>query len=314
MEPAIFDGETNERNEMSDQVIYLKLPERTPAPLASTVSNVMIGRQYHVPHDGLGESLHGLCSAQDYCLQYGRIVPPRGDLCFVWDVDQELTEEEPELQAVEGDSITLNTTTDVLSSHFVYTHGGISEPQIIHQETTPQLTTTASFSFTIGTAFAAVRLGLISLVESQRFALLKNGERYTLLNTGDAGPVLYLPDPANNVEVPIPIMEITGGTQTTQHSHDIKLTQSIPAQLDGSDIETLTVLEQYTSYFMQRELPFMQHNIWTPVCAPITWGWSMRVAKHRDDDWCIVRKKLLMPTVGHDGMEMPVWEGNQLGK
>ncbi len=297
---------------MSDQVVYLKTPQHTPSVVTPITPSVIVGRQYQVNNDGLDETLHGICGGQDYTRHYGRMLSAMDNLCFVWDVDGELTSEEPVLCSAEGEAFTLTPTTKILTSHFVFSHSALCEPKIIHPETGPQLTTTANFDFVFNTTLQAVHLGLLSLVETQCFAQLKNGERFTLRESGEGNPVLYLTDSIGPHDVITSILEINGSADSLQHSHRITLTQPIPDQLEGSEVETLTVLEQYTTFFMQRELPFSQENIWTPLCPPVTWGWSMRVAKRHDGDWCIVRQKLLTPTVGHNGLEMPVWEGNQL--
>jgi len=299
---------------MTDQIVYLKPPKRTPAVVTSAAPDVIVGRQYQLGNDQVPEDLHGLCGGFDYDEHHGRLIPPSPMHCYLWDIDDELTSEELEFGSVEGEAISLTSTTNVISSRFVLSHGTLSEPQIIDQESLPKLTTTASFHFVFSTELQAVRLGLLSLVETQRFALLKNGERHNLLDSGEGQSRLYLSKDTPDNDVFTPILETGAGADSIQHLHDIRLTQAIPVRLADSEIETLTVLEQYTSYFMQRELPICQENIWTPVCAPISWGWSMRVAKRHDGDWCIVRQKLLMPTVGHNGLEMPEWEGNQLGR
>ena len=301
---------------MSDRIVYLKLAERKPAVVASAAPAITVGRRYQLHPDDSVEELHGICGGQDYCTQHGRILPlsagPEARHCYVWDVDEELTSEDLRLHSAEGEAAILTTTSNIITSQFVLTHGTLSEPQIIDQETTPQLTTTAGFDFVFSTQLPSVRLGVLSLVETQRFALLKNGERFPLLDSGEGQPILYLPDAGESKEVLTPILDTGAGMDSIRHKHTITLSQPIPALLAGSEIETLTVLEQYTSFFMQREIPFSQENIWTPVSAPIAWGWSMRVARRHDGDWCIVRQKLLMPTVGHNGLEMPAWEGNQL--
>lgn len=296
---------------MSERIVYLNLPEPPPAAVTAAPA-VIIGNHYQPGNAELPGDLHGLCGGIDYTTQYGRVLPPSLQCCYLWDIDEELRSTKIELKATETESISLADATNVITSRFVLSHAAISEPQIINQESTPQLTTTAGFDFIFSTSMQTVQLGVLNLVETQRFAMLKNGERNSILDSGDRGPVLYLADDMETEEVVMPILQAGAGTDTIQHRHDVSLSQIIPENLSGSEIETLTVLEQYTSFFMQRELPFCRENIWTPVCAPICWGWSMRVARRQDGDWCIVRQKLLMPTVGHNGLEMPVWQGNQL--
>lgn len=297
---------------MSERIVYLKVPERVPTAVTPAV---IVGKQYRLDNVVLPGELHGLCGGLDYTAQHGRVLPPSQERFYLWDVDDELSDAEFQLSSAATETIAITPATRFTTSRFVLSHGAISEPQIINQESTPQLTTTASFDFVFSTDMGSVQLGVLSLVESQRFAMLKNGERHTLRECGIDQPVLYLDDRIENCnEVITPILQSRAGVDAVQRSHHITLTQSIPECLADSPIDTLTVLEQYTSCFMQRELPFTQENIWTPVCAPITWGWSMRVTQRQDGDWCIVRQKLLMPTVGHNGLELPTWEGNQLGR
>jgi hypothetical protein len=303
---------------MSDRIVYLNLAQRKPAVVATAAPAIVVGRRYQLHPDDDVEELHGICGGQDFYTDHGRILPVSENTgtnhCYLWDVDEELISEELQLSAAGEEAVTLAATNNIITSQFVLSHGTLSEPHIIDQESTPQLTTTASFDFVFSTQLPQVRLGVLSLVETQRFALLKNGERYSLLDSGEEQALLYLTDANASKEVLTPILDTGAAEDAVRHNHTITLTQQIPPQLASSEIETLTVLEQYTSFFMQRELPFSQDNIWTPVSAPIAWGWSMRVTQRHDGDWCIVRQKLLMPTVGHNGLEMPAWEGNQLAR
>lgn len=62
-------------------------------------------------------------------------------------------------------------------------------------------------------------------------------------------------------------------------------------------------------------LPFATEGDFTGVhgiaAPPVTWGWSICVAKNGADEWAIVRRKLMLPTVGHEGLQLPHWH-NQL--
>jgi hypothetical protein len=297
---------------MTDRVVYLKPPERKPPAVATTAPAIVVGRPYQFAEEPIGET-HGLCGGLDYTTEHGRVIamsPARP--CFLWDVDEELTDEALTLRSLEEETIELTPLTKIHTSHFVISHATLTEPQILDQASRPQLTTSAHFQFVFDTTLPAVRLGVLHLVQTQCFALRKNGKQQVLRHCGEAQPVLYVTDQRSSDEVLLPILDSEVNAEPQQHDYAVSLTQAIPDMLEGTAVESLTVLEQYTTYFMQRELPFTQANIWTPVCAPVTWGWSMRVAKRQDDDWCIVRQKLLMPTVGHNGLELPVWEGNQL--
>jgi len=302
---------------MSDRIVYLKPPERNPSVKSVTGPAIVVGRQYRLDNDDVCEDMHGLCAGLDYNLHHGHVLPAstatQRHQYYLWDIDEELDTDKFSFSTTEGEAIALPPMANVLTSHFVISHCTLREPQIIDHESTPQLTATAGFEFVFSTQLPAVRLGMLSLVESQCFAQLKNGERHILRDNDNEQPRLYLPAAGNQYAVPCPILDAESGMAPSQDQLEIRLAWSLPQHLDGQETETLTVQEQYTSFFMQRELPFSQDNIWTPVCAPISWGWSMRVAKRSDGDWCIVRQKLLTPAVGHNGLVMPEWEGNIAG-
>lgn len=302
---------------MSDQVVYLNVPKRAPAACtAEARPTIVVGRKYQLANGKLAAGLHGLCAGLDYSASHGRVLPlstePAARDCYLWDADDELASANLSVLSTEGEAIAISPNTNAITGRFVLSHATLSEPLIEHQETKPQLTTTASFDLVFSANALPLRLGLLNLVQTHCFALLKNGQQHMLLDSGEDQSVLFIADPGNKHEVLSPVLDAAAGAETSQHQHKVRLTQRIPSQLNGAQVESMTVLEQYTSFFMQRELPFNQENIWTPVCAPISWGWSMRVAQRQDADWCILRQKLLMPNVGHNGLELPEWDGNHL--
>lgn len=302
---------------MSDRIVYLNPLGRNPAAEVVTGPAIVVGRRYRLDNDNVGEDMHGICAGLDYNIHHGHVLPapasPQQNQYYIWDIDEELDTDKVSFTTAEGESISLPAMANVLTSHFVISQCTLREPQIIDNEAAAKLTTTASFEFVFSTKLPAVRLGILSLIESQCFAQLKNGERHILRDNENEQARLYLPDAGTQDEIASPILDADNGMDPIQGKHEIRLAWPIPQHLDDQEIETLTVQEQYTSFFMQRELPFAQDNIWTPVCAPISWGWSMRVAQRSDGDWCIVRQKLLTPAVGHNGLVMPEWEGNIAG-
>jgi len=164
----------------------------------------------------------------------------------------------------QGETVTLASPNSIVTSHFDLSHSAISEPKIIHPESGPQLTTSVNFDFVFSTCLPAVQLGLLSLVETECFALLGNGECYSLRNSGEGCRVLYLADGGESDRIFTPLLEANQDAGSRQHNHRLSLIQDIPEQLEGSEVVTLTVLEHYTSYFMQRELPFNQKNYLDP--------------------------------------------------
>lgn len=158
----------------------------------------------------------------------------------------------------------------------------------------------------------AARLGEIRLVESQRFLTLNNGERITLLDTQTLGkPVLYLQDSEDTAVVRQQSpWQMVG--ESKAYSFNYRITQALPGQWHGNPVRDVTVLEQYTSFFMEKPLsdPF-EHSIWVPTHAAIDWGWSIRV-EQKPTGWAITRRKLMLPTVSNDPWQLPQWQSNTL--
>ena len=180
-------------------------------------------------------------------------------------------------------------------------------PELSDEEALTTLSLQPMFRLSYHTDAYAAQLGVIHLVQSQRFVTLADGERLELLEAEQ--PVLYL--------VAEQAIETLGPAQPPGRHQDyryrIDVRQAIPSRLNDVAVESVTVLEQYRSYFMQREAGQDEGQvIWIPALAPVTWGWSIRVGRRADQHWGILRRKLILPTVGHDGLEFPLWEDNHL--
>lgn len=166
------------------------------------------------------------------------------------------------------------------------------------------------FDVSYKTSAFAAQLGEIRLVNSQRFVTDQEGNRHDLLNTDEApGPVLYLQNAEDN-SIIRQCSDWQSFDTTAQYRFDYRISQPLSTHLLNVPVHSITVLEQYTSYFMQRPVTATpEQSVWVPAYGPITWGWSMRVEPERDD-WVITRRKLIPPVVGHDGWQMPEWQGN----
>lgn len=153
----------------------------------------------------------------------------------------------------------------------------------------------------------AAQLGEIRLVTASRFVTDEKGEQHRLLDTEPAGaPVLFREDGDDNSPV---LQRSDWQFQNTEKNYafDYCIAQPLKRTVQGRQVKTVTVLEQYTSYFMQRALTADPNNaIWVPACAPVLWGWSLRV-EPENDAWVITRRKLVPPVVGSDGLELPHW-------
>ena len=156
-------------------------------------------------------------------------------------------------------------------------------------------------------AFPA-QLGEIRLVSAKRFITDTDGNRHSLLDTETAGaPVLYLED-TNDRKVIRQFKDWQPLCSEQTYTFDYRISQMLKRQMQGVEVASITVLEHYSSYFMQRPMA-ATHTLWVPAYAPLEWGWSIRV-EPEDDDWLITRRKLILPVAGHDGWRMPQWHNN----
>jgi hypothetical protein len=166
------------------------------------------------------------------------------------------------------------------------------------------------FNVSFFTATHSAHLGEIRLVESERFYTLEDGSSITITDTQEVGgPVLYRQhrNDSRLIRQPTPLQ--LQGTER-EYFYGESVCQHIPDQIGGVAVSCVTGLEQYTSFCMQQVMSVPKPAIWVPVCAPISWGWSIRVGRRYDTEWDIVRRKLMLPTVGHEGWLMPTWNSN----
>jgi hypothetical protein len=300
---------------MTDQIVYLNVPKRRTPVTPEPSPAVYVGRQYKLAGAYLPADLHGICAGFLCSSSAGEVIPLQNNEadshCYLWDADSDLGASDASLVTSEGEHIVINAKTNMLANRFVLSNATLGQPEIQEQNRVHQLSVRAGFDFVYTADKLPARLGILSLVESTCFVMLKNGAKQSLLDTGEEQAVLFL-NQEDKHEVMTPIMDVARSDDSIQKSYEESITHIIPEQLDGIEIETMTVLEQYKTFFMQREQPFTRENIWTPVCAPISWGWSIRLVKRYDGDWSIARQKLLTPAVGHNGLEMPIWKGNHL--
>lgn len=174
------------------------------------------------------------------------------------------------------------------------------------------LAITPSFTLSYKTLAHAAQLGEIRLVAAHRFVTDVEGGQRSLLDTDAAdGPVLYLESPEDTAV----LRQITpwqSRNSQRDYCFDYRISQPLLPEWHGVPVSSVTVLEQYSSFFMQRAVSCNPDQaIWVPAYAPITWGWSLRVERE-NGDWVITRRKLVPPVVGHDGWQLPQWRGNTL--
>lgn len=170
------------------------------------------------------------------------------------------------------------------------------------------LSITPRFNIRYTTRSHAARLGEIRLVDAHRFITDENGTVHTLLDTREQPAVLYQEDPQEQMIVrqrtpwQLPTTECT-------YTFNERVIQLLQPLVLGVPVKSVTVLEQYTSYFMEQPLLADTGTLWVPAMAPVIWGWSIRVEPD-GDDWMITRRKLVPPIVGSDGLALPEWQGS----
>lgn len=239
------------------------------------------------------KDVNGVIGGYQISLNQGDVLPvsDSDDAYYIWDNDSPLHSPvfENEFQL---ESVTLN------------------RPSVERVGGAYYLVMQPEFQVSFSTATHSARLGEIRLVESERFFTLDNGESLTITDTQEMGaPVLYL---QHRDDTAVVRQETDLQLQGTDREYFFgeSVSQKIPDYINNVAVTSVTVLERFTSYFMQQVLSTPDQSIWVPVCAPISWGWSIRVGRRFDQEWDILRRKLMLPTVGHDGWEMPSWRSN----
>lgn len=199
------------------------------------------------------------------------------------------------------------TTPSLQANHLQLNNGFTQGPEMWTDELASQLQMQMEFALQLSTHACDAQLGVIHLVQTQRHINLQNGEQIALIECEE--PVLYLDE--NNEQLGIEVIaDLQPFHLQRDYQYGLQLQQIIPDHIDDKPVETVTVLEQYQSYFMQRPCVTGQSTIWTPLLPPVSWGWSIRVGRRADGPWTIVRRKLILPSVGQDGLQLPLWQGN----
>lgn len=280
-----------------------------------SLPELQVGRRMEIIGGDLAAlaNLHGLVGHYRVGLDAAGIEPVSTSAatagCFVWDADTHFPAAGWQVLQ-DGNGVAANACR-VKDNACVMTGMSLSGPDLVEVAGETRLILSPRFDLEFTTDAYAACLGVVHLVTSTRFITLANGRKIPLIDTGeDEGPVLYLEDERDKQAVK-PVAEYQASGLNETHTYSTEIRQVIPERVAGETVETVTVLEQYTSYFMQRQIADDEADvIWTPVCAPVGWGWSIRVGRRTDGPWGIVRRKVMLPIAGHDGLELPVWEKN----
>jgi hypothetical protein len=291
---------------MSENVIPLRPAPAAPVPEKPRQTLLRAGRYYRFQSDAEGASHlpSGLVGGYRFDAQSARIEPAMHNggaaLAYPYDADSSTVTRHWRVSGEDGPGYSLEANRLSLEST------ELQGPELVGEGALTYLRMRPVFHLGYYSDAYAAQLGVIHLVQSQRFMMMSGGERIELLEAET--PVLYL----QSEEAIALLSDGQPQGQRQNYEYSLGIQQAILAQQNGVTVESVTVLEQYHSYFMQRECTDDAGAvIWTPALAPITWGWSIRVGRRSDQEWGILRRKLILPTVGHDGLEFPVWEANQ---
>ena len=300
-----------------EYIHYLYTPKKTiTKPHLPTLD---IGKRYHLqnlPSSG-DQTIHGLIGDYRFDTLSSKIIPPQTSAndetgVYIWDTNCDLEALIAGIRSEEDLSPQALSTFRLQNNRFELNQVTLIGPEIVTNEGNAELNLSPYFGLTFTSDGFAAQLGLLHLVQAQRFLTLENGDRVVLLNSGNEDePVLYLENPTQTQA-----MAWTSFAQNLGESQSYaicnRVSQAIPAEVDGVAVAQLTVLERYSSYFMQKSLPADGDTIWTPIYPPISWGWSIRTGLRDDGAWDITRRKLMLPIIGHDDLQIPMWNNNSL--
>lgn len=299
----------------TEEIIHLDFSKNSaPEPKKIGAPSLFLGRKYFIlsPEEA-PEADHGVVAGYQVTPEFGEIEPfnpgPKATHCFIWDDHNNWCDSDVKLYAHSEKEAFSIKGSRYISNRLIMRDMLMQGPELVERDGQLKLVLSPRFAFEYETGDHDAKLGVITLVRSNRFVNLKEGGQVTLLDTGNAGPVLYLKNPHDHT-----VVKLINTTQSAEemqayiYTHDI--TQDIYDELDNRRISSFTVLEHYTSYFVHRESDDLDDTIWVPALAPITWGWSIRVERNYDAQWSITRRKLMFPNVGNDGLVLPEWETN----
>lgn len=290
-------------------------PQRTfPTSEGPTLA---VGHRYTLrPQPSIAEdSVHGLIGGYRISPQSATIVPLQhsdADVpAYFWDPDCDLTAVAGTVTTAPGASPIPLSDCRLRHNRLMLDQTNLSGPELDVSAQTACLTLSPRFDFTFSTDACAARLGMLHLVQAQRFMILESGRQVTLLDCGQTETsVLYLEDAV--ADTPLTWLSPVQAAGTTQsYRVDVTVAQPIDEQLESETVVSVTVLERYRSYLMQRASPEDDDTtLWTPVYPALSWGWSIRVGRRPDGDWAIMRRKLMLPISDHDGLQLPHWQNN----
>ncbi len=281
-------------------------------PLPALIS---IGKRYLLENlPGLADrNIHGLVAGYRFDARHAEIVPLQasdngGVAVYFWDTHCDLAAFATNVKTAADAPAQPLSSYRLCNNRLELRQTVMNGPEIATNEHGTLLTLSPCFEATFSTDAYAARLGMLHLVQAKRLAVLASGRQITLLDSGDE-PVLYLPEPDDEQALAWESSD-QALEESRTYSLSADISQAIPADIHGDPVAELTVLERYSSYWLQRAVLDGEQTIWTPAHAPISWGWSIRAGRRYDGEWDIMRRKLMLPITGHDGLQLPVWRNN----
>lgn len=303
---------------LPEYITYLHPPKKIVTPSSSPF--LLIGKRYPLENLPLlaDQSIHGLIGGYSLESRTAEILPFEASesdttAVYFWDSHCDLAAFPADVKTSAADSALPLAKYRLSNNRLELQQARLNGPEITTSECGALLSLSAHFEFTFSTDAFAARVAMLHLVQAKRYAVLEDGTRVMLLDSGEEDePVLYLTDAdANQTMAWMSPDQPFGESQSYQASSNIS--QIIPEQLQGQAVTDLIVLEHYSSYILQHAIPMDdEQTIWTPLYSPISWGWSIRAGRRHDGVWDVMRRKLMLPITGHEGMQLPLWRSNNL--
>lgn len=296
---------------MTQEIYHIEF-KKSDTPVKPALATLCTGRQYSFVNTSVStiSEIHGLIGGYQLSTNEAKVLPLHYDKekfsGFFWDTDVNL----PDNIHLQNPDNSQSIKHPVLqSNHVQLTNCTLNGPELNETNGETELSVSPMFEMEFRSNFHTARLGAIRLVEANRFATLENGKKIILLDTHKHGePVLLLPDNLDSQSIDM-IIDHQPAKETQVKNYSYRINQNIPEKIEDHKVTSVTVLEQYSNYFMQQDVS-NTNCIWTPACAPVLWGWSIRVERRTDDSWYIGRRKVMMPIISNNGMELPLWTAN----
>jgi len=277
---------------------------------------VYVGRRYSLAEDVALDHARRVSADTDLLVGGYRVTPQRAQVLtadperhprrlFVWDSEATGHELHGLLAVPDGDGRALPHPPRLRGNRLQLLDARLDGPRLMEHGGHWQLCLEAVFELAWHSSVAAARLAAVELVQARRSLHFADGGEQLLLDTATSnGPVRHGDGDA--------ALRFLGPRQdagaASRPLHTVALRQAIPERTDGREVASVTVLEQYSTHFLQCADPQDPDNhIWVPLLGPVAWGWSIRVGRRTDGEWGILRRKLFLPAAAGE-LCLPEWQ------